>query len=458
MSAATSTSKVSPTTVTTSTASSALQRRQSRVGRSGTVSGLTRSRLAIGVESSKVLKSQSLPLDGFFDPAAPPILSTELTTIDDVVVRQKLHWSPTEPKSMGWWKRSVAGILSWSPDRYNQPLPVEKRNSRDSRRVRKEEKERKRLTKKGSKLRGENASFVREFAWMSDPELALDVEHDPMLTSRTFDSSTPTSDSPWSVRNDRHNMTPGLSDPQDEQVLAYLRRRNVGMPPRPSHHSEEAFRTYLPSPAAAGDPNLFTSARRASSWDQGDKAEYEVQSITSDAALADTFKVSDHLMWRGSEGLYVMDQGVLVPVSTSVDEGDRVSSGGSIGGWKNNHCGSRAGPGPSTARYRSSQAAAANAAAHGNLQRLTPILDDFPSEHQHDRDPVDPAYESEDELGAAAAKPHLNDENTENWSEEEEEEEEEDDASSDDYALTFSPSGKRLAQYDDGDDGNDDND
>ena len=243
MSVATSTPKVSSTTVTTSTATSTLRRRRSRLGRSDTVSDSTGRRLTTGVESGKVLKSQSLPLGGYFDPDAPPILSTELTTVDDVSVRQKLHWSPTEPRSIGWWKRSVAGILSWSPDRYNQPLPVEKRNSRGSRRMRKE-KERNRLTKKGCKMRvGENTNVVREFAWMSDPELALDVEHDPMLTSKTFDSSSPTSDLPWSASNDRNDMTLGLSDSQEEPVQAYSRRRNIDMPSRPSHHSEEAFRT-----------------------------------------------------------------------------------------------------------------------------------------------------------------------------------------------------------------------
>lgn len=357
----------------------------------------------------------------------------------------------------------MAGILSWSPDRFDQQLVVEKRESLDGRG--KEEKERKRLSKKGSKtVRAESAkNLVRELAWLSDPELVLDVEHDPMLTSRTFDSYTATSAElqlPWSARNDQNADTTPM--PQNEPFLGHSLMHNTGMPPPTSRHSEEAFRTYLPSPASAEDAKFFTTARRASSWGQGDKAEYEVQSITSDLALSDAFEVSQHVMWRGAEGLYVMDQGVLVAVSTSVDEGDRVSSGdivpaGGIHSSNNNGGpGTGAGPGPSTARYRATQAAASLAVRRKNLRRLTPILDDHSSSGHH-RDRDHPSYEFGDDRGAAVNRnletdpsegDHSADESRENWSEEEDPYDD-DDASSDDHALTFSPSNKRVTQFGD---------
>lgn len=428
------------------------------MGRSGTVSGAIGRRLAVDGTAAK-----SPPLHGLFDHEVP-ILSAQFTTDDAKIRRRHALSSPTEPKSMGWWKRSVAGILSWSPDRYDQPLIVERQDSRD-RREKKEEKERKRLTKKESKTaKGEGAcNLVRELAWMSDPELVLDVEHDPMLTSRTFDSYTPTSaELQWSsARSDQSgDMTPCLSFPQNEPGLRQSLIRNTGMPPPTSRHSEEAFRTYLPSPASAEDARFFTSARRASSWGQGDKAEYEVQSITSDVALADAFEVSQHVMWRGSEGLYVMDQGVLVAVSTSIDEGDRVSSNiVPAGGIGFAGPGTGAGPGPSTARYRASQAAASVVSPGKNPRRLTPILDDLLSSgHNHNRD--HPSYEFEDELNSPRTcdptpKPDDErdlsaDESGENWSEEDVYDD--DDASSDEHALTFSPSNKRVTQYDDHDD------
>jgi len=441
------TPKASPTTVTTSTATSTLQRRRSGVGRRGTLSGAIGRRLADGVSDGKAPKF--LPLDGFFDDEIP-ILSTQHPT-NEMTRPRHPHSSPTEPKSMRWWKRSVAGILSWSPDRYDLQLAVEKPESRDGRV--KEEKERKQLSKKGSKtMRVESAkNLVRELAWLSDPELVLDVEHDPMLTSRTFDSYTATSAElqlPWSARNHDADMTQGLSMPQNEN---HSLTHNTGVPPPVSRHSEEAFRTYLPSPESAEDAKFFTTARRASSWGQGDKAEYEVQSITSDLALSDAFEVSQHVMWRGAEGLYVMDQGVLVAVSTSVDEGDRVSSGDIVPAGGINSPNNNAGPGPSTARYRASQAAASLAVQRKNLRRLTPILDDHG--HNHDRD--HPLYEFGDDHSAAVsleADPgegdHSADESRENWSEEEDPYDD-DDASSDDHALTFSPSNKRVAQYGD---------
>jgi hypothetical protein len=81
-------------------------------------------------------------------------------------------------------------------------------------------------------------------------------------------------------------------------------------------------------------------------------------------------------------------------------------------------------------------------------------MDDFSSsEHNHNRDldPVDPLYESDDELGAAATtsdpQPKSDDETPGTWSEEEEDAYDDDDASSDDHALTFSPSNKRVPQY-----------
>ena len=371
----------------------------------------------------------------------------------------------------------MAGILSWSPDRYDQQPQVEERGSRN-RRGKREVKERKTLTKKGSQVvveENNNNHVVRELAWLSDPELAIDVEHDPLLTSRTFDSYTATSAELHFPLSMSHNTTlPSFSNPT-------LLMRDTSMPPPTSHHSEEAFRTYLPSPASAEDARFFANVRRASSWGQGDKNEYEVQSITSDVAVPDAFEVKEHVMWRGSEGLYVMDHGVLVPVSTSFDEADhsRVSSrsivhDGAVSPSLYNNGGSTfgspsgAGPGPSTAWYRACQVASSvNGVIHGNNPRqLEPILDEISSsekKHGHNRPSVrvDP---SPDKYGEAVDPCTLtmkqgkgnhgaDDEHQDSWSEGDEAYD--DDDGSSDHALTFSPSNKRLAQYDNNDDHDD---
>jgi len=454
-----STAALSPTTAT-----STIEQRRSRVGRSGTVSGATGRRLAASIVEGMALKA--LPLE----------------KASEMVLHVNGHWSspskgpeeaedvrrarqsspassPIEGKSMGWWRRNVAGIVTWSPE-------TEKERKRKKR---KEEKERKRLMKKESrKMTVEDEELARALSWASDPDGGLDDAFDPLQTSKTFDSYGPPTGVLWPPRDVQYEEClddrewPQIHQPNEATSTSSPASNDNGIGPLPpTYRSEEALRMYSPSHASAEDNSIFfTNARRASSWGQGDKTEYEVQSITSDVMPQDTSgEISDHVMWRPSEGLYVMEQGVLVPVSTSVDDGEKdrdgMNGGSPTGSVVDENIYSnfaRPGPGPSTARHRASVVhsggfGSGSAGFQGNVHMLTPILDDLSSNNAS----IDNGYSGQSHQDHQSHQSHrhaedgLDDDDDCSWSEDECDDD--DDASSEEHVLTFSP-GRRVTHYD----------
>ncbi len=362
----------------------------------------------------------------------------------------------------------MAGIVTWSPETEKE------REKERERKKRKEQKERKRLIKKESRnMMVEHEELARVLSWASDPDRDFDDEFDPLQTSKTFDSYVPPSgvlQLPWGVQYeqslDGRGWTQSHCPDQATSTASPASNVNSVVPLPPTYRSEEVLRMYLPSPASAEDnSNFFTNARRASSWGQGDKTEYEVQSITSDVMPQDiSGEISDHVMWRPSEGLYVMEQGVLVPVSTSVDDGEKdrdgmvITNGGSSTGSVDENNFARPGPGPSTARHRASvihsSFGSGAAGFQGNVHRLTPILDDMSSNNAS----TDNGHSGQNQSHQSHSRAEEDDDDDDDddcWSEDEfDEDDDEDDASSEEHVLTFSP-GRRVTQYDSDSDNDD---
>lgn len=321
-----------------------------------------------------------------------------------------------EGKSMGWWRRNVAGILTWSPDRYPRPQDEKQKERKRPKDHKKEatraDKERHTHHAGHGHARAEEQREQREYA---DAAWQSDAEFDPLATSRTFDSC-PADDLDGAQTN-----TTGLSPVDSTGDIIH---------PPVTRHSEEALGMYKMSPSSStGGTSFFTAARRASSWGQGDKAEYEVQSITSDVAPQDgIMETNEQYMLRGSEGMYTVDRGVFVQVSS---QGEHLET--LFGGMGDNH--EDHSPGPSS-RNRGGN-------VHSNVQRLTPILDSGSSNH-HSSYEQSLSVRSKRSRRRSRRNTHTQD-GDEDWSEDDDDED--DDASSD-HALTFSPS-RRAVSYDD---------
>ena len=400
-----------------------------KLGRSGTVSGVTGRQPSAAITEHGALKSSP---DVLLPNGHSPWLRKSRKASPS---QHSSQASPVEGKSLGWWRRHVASILRWSPDRYSHRTTSEKELERQWRR---EDKEKKRQNKQGStKSNTGKEEWYRDVILASDAE--AEAEYDPLQTSRTFDSYTPPMEVhkvPWSMHNAQYD-----DDGDDTLGKGYYAKDNPvsrdsssgAILPPTTRWSEEAFRRYLPSPASAEGDHLFTNARRASSWGQGDKANYEIQSISSDLAPPETTLGGDErpqVMWRESEKLYVMENGVLVPVSTSADDGETMSHNTT---YMPCATGALGGPGPSTAKHRAVRAGTATGDSQGNVQRLTPILDDCSS-----CKPSDFAFGNVYRLTC-----HQDMHNEKAASSEDEDDE---DDESEDHGLTFAPGRRGIRQ------------
>lgn len=308
----------------------------------------------------------------------------------------------------------MAGILTWSPDRYPRPQHEKQKERKRPKDHKKEairaDKERHTHHAGHGHARAEEHREYADAAWQSD------AEFDPLATSRTFDSC-PADDLDGAQTN-----TTGLSPVDSTGDIIH---------PPVTRHSEEALGMYKMSPSSStGGTSFFTAARRASSWGQGDKAEYEVQSITSDVAPQDgIMETNEQYMLRGSEGMYTVDRGVFVQVSS---QGEHLET--LFGGMGDNH--EDHSPGPSSSRNRGGN-------VHSNVQRLTPILDSGSSNH-HSSYEQSLSIRSKRSRRRSRRNTHTQD-GDEDCSEYDDDDD--DDASSD-HALTFSPS-RRAVSYDD---------
>lgn len=317
----------------------------------------------------------------------------------------------------------------WSPDRYSNYPTSEKAPERHQRGGGKEK--RRQNKQDGRKSKSENEDWYRDVNWATDVE--AEAEYDPLQTSKTFDSYTPPMEDyqvPWSThsgQDDDGDETPGKGYYAKGNSVSRDSSAGAIFSPK-TRRSEEAFR-YLPSPASA-EGDYLTNARRASSWGQGDKANYEIQSITSDLA-APTLGANEQpqIMWHESEGLYVMENGVLIPVSTSADDGETMGHGATD---------ALGGAGPSTAKHCGSvRAGVGYGVTQGNIQRLTPILDGCSSS-----EPSDCGFGNSGPLQATRQQ-RLNyrcDADYEKVASSEEDEEDDDS----DHGLTFAPGRKGI--------------
>jgi len=240
--------------------------------------------------------------------------------------------SPVEGKSIGWWRRNVAGILTWSPDKFDA-----RSGPRDAERQRKkEEKQRARREKKGK------MKDVAVGIGSSEYEEEEGEVFDPLATSRTFDEALDEAQYSYHPQQQPPNQTQSYSytafnyhredlgrDQSGPNVEAEFGVNSVLAPPS-TRRSEEALRMYRPSPSSsdsisrAGGGGLLTAARRASSWGQGDEGGFEIQSVRSmDAAQEQEMEV----MLVGAGG--VQNQGgVVVPDPTSAATSACASPGG----------------------------------------------------------------------------------------------------------------------------------
>ncbi|KAF9533942.1 kinase-like domain-containing protein [Crepidotus variabilis] len=322
--------------------------------------------------------------------------------------------SPLEGKSMGWWRRNVAGILTWSPDRYQKS---EEERQKDRKRLKEQHKKDPNRSDKERHTHhaGHHAGHQRAEDTFVNSGWQSDGEFDPLATSRTFDSCA--ADDLDTAQTTTSNLSP--VDSNDMISPPFTRR------------SEEALRMYKPSPSSSAGTNFFTAARRASSWGQGDKNEYEVQSITSDVAPQESILESnEQVMWRGSEGLYVVDRGFLVQVPPDGEDAQDDIPMANVEGDES----TGAGPGPSTAWHR---AAVSGYTIQGDGHRLTPIMDtgssQQPSTYEH-------SFSSRSRRSRRRRRhSHTHTTEEEEWSEDEDDD---DDASSD---HVFFSAGKRHA-------------
>ncbi len=406
-----------------------------KLGRSGTVNGVTGRQLNAAITEHGALKSSP---DVLLPNGHSPWLRKSKKASPS---QHSSQASPVERKSLGWWRRNVASILRWSPDRYSHCTTFEKELERQWRR---EEKEKKRENKQGwTKSNMGNEGWYRDVILASDAE--AEAEYDPLQTSKTFDSYTPPMEVhkvPWSMDNGQYDdgdETLGKGYYAKDDPVSRDSSTGAILPPT-TRWSEEAFRRYLPSPASAEGDHLFTNARRASSWGQGDKANYEIQSISSDLAPPEATLGGNErpqVMWRESERLYVMENGVLVPVSTSTDDGETVSHSDTCA------TGALGGPGPSTAKHRAVRAETATGDSQGNVQKLTPILDGCSS-----CEPSEFGFGNGGPSRSTRQQQRLNrrhDMNYEKAASSEDEDDDEDDESSD-HGLTFAPGRRGIRQ------------
>ena len=224
---------------------------------------------------------------------------------------------------MGWWRRNVAGILTWSPDKFDGK-PESKQVERQRR---KEEKSRKRAEKKGKVTQSAISEIVSsDFDEEDAQDDDLDV-FDPLATSRTFDEAHE-----YSFRPSQPNEGVRYHNPTNYQDFGH--HGHVGglapdntedansVPAPPStRRSEEALRMYRPSPSSsdsisrAGGGGLLTAARRASSWGQGDEGGFEIESVRSmDVGHEMDSHMNARVMLVGAGGVHL--GGAALPTPT----------------------------------------------------------------------------------------------------------------------------------------------